>query len=137
MANLDIEFLSAILRLDAILRTAGWEEHRNWKLSAIREAQTLEDNGYDTVVSAILRGYNVNRESLMDTSYTDAEATRASALGERSWALFYPGDDTPIEDGSYTRDEAQKRARQIANREGRTVEIYDVNYGYAETIRPQ
>lgn len=141
MANLDVSFLSEILRLDAFLRTSGWEEHRNCRLGVIRAVRTLEDNGYDTVVSAILRGYNVDRRLLIDPTYTDEEAATAISAeqqtdDERSWALFYPGGDTPIDIVNYTHDDAIAQAHKVANWEQRAIEIFDVDYGDVETIHP-
>lgn len=141
MANLDVAFLNEILRLDAFLRTSGWEEHRNCRLGVIQAARTLEDNGYDTVVSAILRGYNVDRRLLIDPTYTDIHAARVAYVeqkeeDEESWALFYPGGDTSIGGANYTHDEALVQAQELANRERRAVEIFDVNYGDVETIHP-
>lgn len=141
MANLDTAFLSEILRLDAILRTVGWNEHRNWKLSVIRAVRSLEDNGYDTVVSAILRGYNVDRRLLDDPTYADVQVSRLVSAeqqtdDEESWALFYPGGDTSITGANYTHDEALAEAQELANRERRAIEIFDVQYGDVETVNP-
>lgn len=60
-AKLDVEFLKYFLELSNILNTVGWSS-RSELISKVRRAVfTLEDNGYDVAVRAILRGFDVNR----------------------------------------------------------------------------
>ena len=60
----DIEFLKYIMQLDTILRTTGWSGRKYMRARVLRIVETLEDNGFDTVVGAMLRGYGVDRQEL-------------------------------------------------------------------------
>lgn len=60
-AKLDVAFLQYLLDLEHILNTTGWSSKRHLQSKVRLAVFTLEDNGYDGVVSAILRGFGVDR----------------------------------------------------------------------------
>ena len=64
MPNLDIEYLKYIIGLDNVLRTTGWEHRRNSVIGVLRCVTALDDNGYDTIVSALLNSAGTDRHRL-------------------------------------------------------------------------
>lgn len=129
-------------RYQELFEFAKWQAQTALGNAIVLAALATSDTAGESTVPPgsykVARGaFNWDGEPAEKTVRRMRDGEEGEADDDQSWALFYVASDTPINDQSYTRNEALRRAGELAESENRPIEVYEVNYGDVVTVHPQ